>query len=165
MVQEAVKNGGGDSAVVIEDGGPLFEGFVGGQHDGAPLVSLADDLEEKVGSVLVDGQIADLVHDEDGRMRRFAPIIPLMDYLDPGVRRDAEVMPPLRPRAADVDLAALRAQVRERTDLVGPRLLESAPISSALRWLIWRAAILLGLRRKVVDGIMAKIEREIAVLG
>jgi hypothetical protein len=36
----------------------LFEGFVGGQHDGAPLVALADDLEEQVGAVLVYRKIS-----------------------------------------------------------------------------------------------------------
>jgi hypothetical protein len=37
---------------------PLLEGLVGGQHNGAAFVALADDLEEKVCAVLVDGQIA-----------------------------------------------------------------------------------------------------------
>jgi hypothetical protein len=32
----------------------LFEGFVGSKDNGAAFVTLADDLEEKVGSALVD---------------------------------------------------------------------------------------------------------------
>src|SRR5271166_5873719 len=39
---------------------PLFEGFVGGKDDRTAFVALADDLEEQVGSALVDGKIADL---------------------------------------------------------------------------------------------------------
>jgi len=61
MMEEAVQHGRGDGAVVVEDTGPLFEGFVGGQHDGAPFVALADNLEDQVSAVLVDGQVADFI--------------------------------------------------------------------------------------------------------
>ncbi len=64
MVEEAVEDGGGDGGVAVEDGGPVLEGFVGGQDDGAAFVAGADDLEEQVGSALVDGEVADLVEDE-----------------------------------------------------------------------------------------------------
>ena len=66
VVEKAVEDGGGNGAVAIEDGGPLLEGFVGGEHDGAALVALADDLEEEVGAALIDGKITDLVKDKDG---------------------------------------------------------------------------------------------------
>ena len=65
VVEEAVEDGGGDGGVAVEDGGPLFEGFVGGQDDGAAFVAGADDLEEEVGSALVDGQITDFIKDEE----------------------------------------------------------------------------------------------------
>ncbi len=42
----------------------MFEGFVGGQSEGAAFVTLADDLEEQIGSLLVNGQVADLVQDQ-----------------------------------------------------------------------------------------------------
>ncbi len=61
VMEKAVQNSGGDGAVVVENAGPLFEGVVGGQHDGSPLVALADDLEEQVGAVLIYGKISDLV--------------------------------------------------------------------------------------------------------
>ena len=64
MVQEAVEDGGGQGGVVVEERGPLFEGFVGGQDDGAAFVAGADDLEEQVGALLVDGQVADFVEDQ-----------------------------------------------------------------------------------------------------
>jgi len=100
--------------------------------------------------------------------RRLAPIIPLMDALDPDVTPDAEVPAPARPHAADVDLGALRARVHDRVNLVAPRLIDGVPVSGFMRWMLhalWRAAILVGLRGKIVDEIMAKIAREIAVFG
>ena len=60
MVEETIEDGGGDGGVTVEDGGPLLEGFVGGQHDGTAFISGTDDLEEETRPVLVDGQIADL---------------------------------------------------------------------------------------------------------
>ena len=65
VVQEPIQNGGGNGAVVVEDRRPLFEGLVGRQHDGTALVALADDLEEQVGAVLVDRQVANLVQDQE----------------------------------------------------------------------------------------------------
>jgi hypothetical protein len=56
MVEETVEHGGGDSAITIEDGRPLFEGFFGGQDDRTAFVALADDLEEQVGSALFVGR-------------------------------------------------------------------------------------------------------------
>jgi len=67
VVEEAIKNGGGDGAVAVEDGGPLFERFVGSQDDGAAFVTLAQDLEEQVGAALIDGQVAEFIEDEKGR--------------------------------------------------------------------------------------------------
>ena len=66
VVEEAVEDGGGDGGVAVEDGGPLFEGFVGGQDDGTAFVAGADDLEQEVGTALVDGEIADFIKDEEG---------------------------------------------------------------------------------------------------
>ena len=44
MVKEPVQDGRGNGAVVVENGGPMFKGLVGGQDDGAALVTLADGL-------------------------------------------------------------------------------------------------------------------------
>ena len=66
VVEKAVEDGGGNGAVAVEDCGPLLEGFVGGEHDGAALVALADRLEEEVCAALIDGKITDLVKDKDG---------------------------------------------------------------------------------------------------
>jgi hypothetical protein len=97
--------------------------------------------------------------------RRLAPIVPLMDALDPDVTPAAEVPPPVRPRAADVDLVALRERVAERANRVGPRLMAGLPLSAVFRWILWKLAVVLGLRSKVIDAIMAKIKQEIDQLG
>lgn len=96
-----------------------------------------------------------------------APIIPLMDHLNPDVDRNAEIPLPMRPRATDVDLAALRRGVRERVTLVVPRLIDAVP-AIGLRLLLralWSVAKLVGQSGKIVALVMDKIEREIAVLG
>lgn len=65
LVEEAVEGGAGHDGVAGEDVGPVGEGLVGGQHDGATgVVTLGDDLEEQRGLCLVEGEIADLVEDE-----------------------------------------------------------------------------------------------------
>ena len=55
VMEEPVQDGRSDSAVIVEDAGPLFEWFIGRQQDGAAFIPLADDLAEQVGTVLVDG--------------------------------------------------------------------------------------------------------------
>ena len=59
VVQQPVQYRAGESAVVVEDLGPVFIGLVGGQHDGTLLVSLADDLEEQVGADFINGSVLD----------------------------------------------------------------------------------------------------------
>jgi hypothetical protein len=65
-MEDAVEDGGGEGAVVVEDLRPVFVGAVGGDDHGGALVTLADDLEQQVGAVLVDGQVAEFVDDEKG---------------------------------------------------------------------------------------------------
>lgn len=64
VVEEAVQNGGSDGAVVVEDAGPLLEGFVGGQDNGTAFVTLADYLEKEIGAVLIYRKISDLVQNQ-----------------------------------------------------------------------------------------------------
>src|SRR6266567_4251284 len=66
-MKKAIEDGGGNGAIAVEDSGPLFEGFVGGNDDGTAFVSLADDLEKQVGSALIYGQVADLVQNKQCR--------------------------------------------------------------------------------------------------
>ena len=46
--------------------------LVGGEDDGATFVALADDLEEQVGAVFVDGQVAELVDQQDSGLEILA---------------------------------------------------------------------------------------------
>jgi len=46
VVEDAVEDGGGERAVVIEDLRPVFVGTVAGDHYWRALVALTDDLEE-----------------------------------------------------------------------------------------------------------------------
>lgn len=61
VMEKPVQDGGGHCAVIVEDAGPLFKGFVGGQDNGASFIALADDLEEQVGAVLIYRKIANFV--------------------------------------------------------------------------------------------------------
>ena len=65
VVQQAVQQGCGDD-VVAEDGAPVLEAAIGGEHGGALLVAGVDQLEEQVGAAGVNGQVADLIDDEQG---------------------------------------------------------------------------------------------------
>jgi hypothetical protein len=61
MMQQAIQHGGGNGAVIVKDRRPLFEGFVGGEDQGSTLITQADHLEEQIGPVLVNRQIADFI--------------------------------------------------------------------------------------------------------
>ena len=61
VMKEAVEDGGGNGAITVKDSWPLLEGFVGGEHDGAALVALADNLEQEIGPALVYGEVAELI--------------------------------------------------------------------------------------------------------
>ncbi len=76
LVQEPVEGGAGHDGVAGEDLGPVGEGFVGGEHDGpAGVVALGDDLEQQRGLGRFEGEVADLVEDEQlgpGEVLQFA---------------------------------------------------------------------------------------------
>ena len=61
VVDDAVEEGGGEGGVIVEDGGPVLVGLIGGQEDRAAFVAVAHDLEEQVGAAFIDGQIAQFV--------------------------------------------------------------------------------------------------------
>ena len=64
VMEQPIEQCRGEGAVVVEDLGPVLVGAIGGDDDGAALVALADDLEEQVGAVFVDGQIAQFVDEQ-----------------------------------------------------------------------------------------------------
>ena len=63
VVDEPVDHGGGDD-VVAEDFAPAAERLVGGDDQLGPLVAAGDELEEQVGGFGFEGDVADLVDDE-----------------------------------------------------------------------------------------------------
>lgn len=65
MMEDTVKDGGGECCIIIEDGGPLFERFIGRDADGAALVAFTNDLEEQIGSGFIDGHVAKLIYGEE----------------------------------------------------------------------------------------------------
>src|SRR5216110_2458878 len=66
MMQNPVEDRGRDDAV-SEDLAPAAEALVAREDHRAPLVAAADELEEEVGAGAIDGQVADLVHDQQPR--------------------------------------------------------------------------------------------------
>ena len=65
MVDEAVDHGGGDD-VVAEDLAPAAKWFVAGDDQRGAFVAAGDELEEQVGGFGFEGDVADLVDDDQG---------------------------------------------------------------------------------------------------
>ena len=53
MVNEAIDHGRGKGIVVVQQGSPIPEGSIRGNHDGAAFIPIGDDLEEEFGPLLV----------------------------------------------------------------------------------------------------------------
>jgi len=64
MMEDTVKDGGGECCIIIKYGSPLFERFIGRDADSATLVAFTDDLEEQIGSGFIDGHVAKFVYGE-----------------------------------------------------------------------------------------------------
>ena len=65
MVQQSVQQGRSHD-IVAEDGAPVLEATIGGEDSGAFLVAGIDQLEEQVGAAGLQGQVTDLIDDEQG---------------------------------------------------------------------------------------------------
>ena len=85
MVGEPVQQGSGE-ALRAEDLGPFVEGQIGGNHDGAPLVALAEDLEEQLGPGAGQGDKAQFVDDQQVQAGQL-PLEVEQASLVPGVRQ------------------------------------------------------------------------------
>ena len=71
VVEEAIEDGRRDDGIA-EDLAPRAEALVAGQDDGAALVATGDELEEEVGAVAIDRDVADLVdHEQRGLREEF----------------------------------------------------------------------------------------------
>src|SRR5215471_13021573 len=71
VMQQAIQDGGREGTIIIKDLGPFLEGAVRGDHDRALLIAQRDDLEEQISARLVNGQVAELVEDEQRRLGVF----------------------------------------------------------------------------------------------
>ena len=69
MVQQAVEDGGGDHGVA-KDLAPGAQALIAGQDDRAPLVAARDQLKEEIGALAIDGDVADLVDDQQLGLRQ-----------------------------------------------------------------------------------------------
>ena len=87
MVGEAIQQRAGE-AFRAEDFRPLVEGQVGGHHDGAPTVALAEDLEEQFRSGGGQGDEAQFVDDQQAEAGQL-PLEVEQRYLIPGLQRSA----------------------------------------------------------------------------
>jgi hypothetical protein len=64
VVDEPIDQGGRDHRVA-EDLAPLLEAAVAGDDDRAALVAAGNEREEQVGGLALQGQVADLVDDQE----------------------------------------------------------------------------------------------------
>jgi len=55
MVNEAIDQGASKGAVDVQQGSPIPEGSIRGDHDGAAFIPIGDDLEEEFGPLFVHG--------------------------------------------------------------------------------------------------------------
>ena len=62
VMKEPIKDGRSEYAVIVEDFRPVFEGFIGGNNQGALLIAKADNLEQEVCSCFVNRQESYLVN-------------------------------------------------------------------------------------------------------
>ena len=72
VMEQAIEERGGERAVVVEDFGPVLICPICSEDDGTTLIALADDLEEQIGAVFVDRQIAEFVDLKQAWLEIFA---------------------------------------------------------------------------------------------
>jgi hypothetical protein len=64
VMHEPVDQGRGQGVVHVEEFAPLSEGSIRGDHDRSRFITGGDNLEQQIGTTLVDGQIAQLIEEE-----------------------------------------------------------------------------------------------------
>ena len=60
-MHQPVDQGRGQSVVHVKDFAPFPEGPIRGDHDRSNFITGGDNLEQQIGTMLVDGQIAQLI--------------------------------------------------------------------------------------------------------
>src|SRR5438093_4473203 len=67
VMHQPVDQGRGQGVVHIKQGAPFPEASIRGQHDRSEFITGSNYLEQQVGPALVDGQIAQLIEEENLR--------------------------------------------------------------------------------------------------
>ncbi len=89
VMHQPVDQGRGQGVVHVKDFAPVPEGSIRGDHDRSNFITGGDNLEQQIGPMLVDGQIAQLIEERElryspgtinTRIRRRLPV-----YCDLGV--------------------------------------------------------------------------------
>lgn len=115
--------------VVGEDIGPLGVGLIRGQNHGAMFVSLADDIEEQRGLLLVERREADFVDDEQRRscvgFQTPRIGVALLGFLEPGDHRGAGGELDAMPAPGRLD-----AQSNRQMGLAGARRAQQDDVSA-----------------------------------
>jgi hypothetical protein len=63
-MEEPVENGGGNHGIA-EDFSPSSEALIASKDNGSLLVAAGDELEEEISAMAIDGDIADLVNNQE----------------------------------------------------------------------------------------------------
>jgi hypothetical protein len=64
-MHQPVDQGRGQGVVHVKDFAPFPEGSIRGDHDRSHFITGGDNLEQLIGSALVDGQIVQLIEEEN----------------------------------------------------------------------------------------------------
>src|SRR5580658_5834398 len=64
VMHQPVDQGRGQGVVHVKDFAPFPEGSIRGDHDRSHFITGGDNLEQQIGPLLVDGQIAQLIEEE-----------------------------------------------------------------------------------------------------
>jgi hypothetical protein len=87
-MEEPVQDGGGQD-LIAEDRAPLRHHLIGGDQQAAALVAPRDQLEEEMGAAPLEGQIAELVDDQQLRLgEKHQPVGELTIGLGPRERAE-----------------------------------------------------------------------------
>lgn len=64
MMKQSIEKRRGECAVVVEDFRPVLIDAVRCDDESAVLIPLTDDLEEQIGAMFIDGQVAQFINQE-----------------------------------------------------------------------------------------------------
>jgi len=68
VVEKTVQQGGGHGSITCENTGPVLEGDIGGDGDGAVLVAFGDNLEQELSTSLIEGEVSQFVNNQESRV-------------------------------------------------------------------------------------------------